>query len=450
MTLILAATLLFISSFLYSLRAGKARVDLLSPPVVLAACVLLGYWGPYSAFSDGLDLFSLRYGVDLVDPDGSTAIAFSLALFGASAFFVAYRRALNRRVLSDGAESRWLARSAPQWSRARMGGTVFVYSVVGSLLFSYGVFRVGGAAIVALALGDRIRLTEGLNYLFYAINLLPSCALAWWALTLTSGSKRSGGLAAFCFLSLAAATTQGSKSILFVFVVGAVIMYHRAERAFSAWAISAGAALLFVLLTFYAMYTREYLAVGEFVTLTQLSLENIWAVITTEFLGNFIQLQTLTILVDRVPAVLPFQYGMTLLTLLALPVPRGLWPAKPITAAGIFTIAFWPDVWLSQGTSLPPGLFGEFYLNLGVVGVIFGCAAFGWVAGRVTAQHNAAPRDPVRLLAYSLFVAFIPHFVRGEFVSPTALYLVFFLPALSAILFVTHGLARAQVTEGPR
>jgi oligosaccharide repeat unit polymerase len=395
---------------------------------------VLGYLVPLPAFLDGIDMFSLRYGTDIGDLPARGYGAARLALFGAAVFFVSHdvrlRRNVGRRSVQE--------HENISWSAARMGAVLLTYSVVGASLFSYGVYRVGGAQVVAGALGDRIRLTQGLNYLFSAINLLPCAALAWWALMI--GSERPGHrrwFAPFLAGALIATAFQGSKSIIFVVVVALVIARHRVIRPLRAWQLFAGAGGLFVVLTAYAIFTREYLAVGELVTLTDFRAETLWLVVRSEFVGNFIQLQTLAILLDKVPGVLPFQFGSTFLSLLALPIPRGLWPGKPITAPGVFTLAFWPDLWLNQGTSLPPGLFGEFFLNFGGWGLMIGAFLFGQASGTITAMHVLRPRQPYRLLGYALFVALIPHYIRGEFVSPTALFLILFLPAAFAISFAS-------------
>lgn len=418
-------------------------IDLLSPPVVFGVAVLLGYLAPMANFLDGTDFFTLRYGLDIGDIHRRAIQSASLALFAGSAFFVGYRAAARRSTNSQFSE----VRPAPAWSRARMGSVVVSYSVIGAVLFAYGVHRVGGSQVVAAALGDRIRLTEGLNYLFSAINLLPSCAIAWAALI--GVSPRSGDSRwywPFFALSAAAAAVQGSKSILFVLIVSLVIIRHRTSRRFTATQLTVGAALLFVLLTAYAIFAREFLAVGEVVTLDSWDIDSMWFVTSREFVANFIQLQMLALLLDKVPGQLAYQYGATMLSLLTLPIPRGLWAGKPITAPGVVTLAFWPEVYLNDGTSLPPGLFGELFMNFGIFGVVIGVFLLGAGSGLLTAAQRQAPNDPLILTAYALLTAMLPHYVRGEFVSPTALYLILAIPAMAVVLYVRLGSNRGITT----
>jgi len=168
--------------------------------------------------------------------------------------------------------------------------------------------------------------------------------------------------------------------------------------------------------------------------------------IRIEFVGNFIQLQTMMVLVGRVPHELPYQLGRTYLATATMPVPRGLWPDKPLPSTGVFTLAFWPDTWLLSGTTLPPGLFGEFYLNFGWIGVILGGFFFARFGRRLLARHAAAPLDPRRVLLYALFVAMAAHYIRGDFAVTVAL-LELVLPTLVLLHFGTRRIPTALVSS---
>jgi len=198
-----------------------------------------------------------------------------------------------------------------------------------------------------------------------------------------------------------------------------------------------GGALTFIGLTAYALFAREFLAIGYLVTLQGWELASLLNVLRVEFVGNFIQLQTMTVLVGRVPHDVPYQLGRTFLATLTMPVPRGLWPSKPLPSTGVFTLAFWPDTWLLGGTTLPPGLFGEFYLNFGWIGVLIGAFLFARIGRALLARHTAAPQDPQRVLVYTLFVAMTAHYVRGDFAVSVA-FLELLLPTLILLYFCTR------------
>ena len=136
----------------------------------------------------------------------------------------------------------------------------------------------------------------------------------------------------------------------------------------------------------------------------------------------------LTILVEYVPGVIPYQNGTTFLSLLTLPVPSTIWPEKPLPSTGIIANYLWPELWNKGGTTIPPGLLGECYLNLGLAGVFGGMLLFGVFYGWGRLLVVRSPGILSRV-SYGLQIGLMFHYLRGEFVSPTAMYLIFMIPA---------------------
>jgi hypothetical protein len=169
----------------------------------------------------------------------------------------------------------------------------------------------------------------------------------------------------------------------------------------------------------------------------------LWLLVTRELASNFVQLQALTLVVDRVPDVLEFQHGRTLLAMLTIAVPASWYPEKYLTAPGVFTLAIDPDRWVREGTTLPPGLIGEMYMNFGTTGVVLGLLCFGAVFGSIRRTVKRRGSDPATAVLYALSVAMLAHYIRGELVSPTVLLLIFALPTI--VLLVT-GLAEGRPT----
>jgi oligosaccharide repeat unit polymerase len=185
-------------------------------------------------------------------------------------------------------------------------------------------------------------------------------------------------------------------------------------------------------LSVYAVFTREYLVTGALQSVQTLDVTSLWRIVEVELGGNFIQLQTLTIIIDGMPGRLDWLLGQTPLALFTMPIPRVFWPEKPLPATGPFTEAFLPGVYESSGTTIPPGIFGEWYMNFGTLGVLFGLAGFGVLFGRLATRWRRR-RDDESLLTYALMVALIPHYVRGEMVSATVAFLIIYLPGVFLI-----------------
>lgn len=414
--------------------------DWLGVPTLFAFMMIMGYIAPAYDVVHQSDLFLLRYPGDLNSASDAVNHALSVVCLGALAFEVAWYWPVR-------------AGAVPQtrvWWRVevlKLAGMLF--TALGLVFFAVGVAIIGGPSVLLSGLGDRIRLMQGLNYLFQAINLLAVVTAVWWMWLLTTGRRiLSPAYWAFAAFSLAMVALQGSKSLIFIFVLVLAILYHRLRRRIPLWVGFVAAPLLFVVLTLYALTAREYFAVGEFVTVAGLlDPVSVWNALRVEFLGNFIQLQTMSVLVEHVPRDLSYQFGKTYLSLLTMPIPRGIWPDKPLPSAGVFTLAFWPNNWLNQGTSIPTGGFGEMYLNFGYVGVLAGGALFGRVGRRILLAHQRFPLDPRRALIYALFVAVLPHYVRGE-ISVIVTVLVLLLPALVLLLLAVRVTAKSAA-EAP-
>ncbi len=421
----------------------RRQVDLLSAPWIAALMLVGGYVLPLPGVLDGTDGFFPSFPGRLANETGALGSALLVAALGAVGFhggyFVLGRLGQSVRV-----------RAPVRWNGPMLRAVSIVYVVLGCALFAGAIAIIGGPSALLASLGDRIRLTAGINYLFQAVNLLLVVAIIWWVRSLLTQTRRGPVFWMFVALALAGAALQGSKSILFIGVVWAALLWHRLGRRIPNRVILIGGVTVFVALGAYALVLREYFAVGQFVTIDPdfITPEALWFLVKRELGGNFIQLQTLSVLVDRMPADLDYQYGQTYLATLALPVPRGLWPGKPLPSTGVFTTAFWPDSWYEAGTSLPPGLMGEMYMNFHIVGVFAGMLAFGALIRRAEQAGFGENPRVVGVCLSTLLVACIPHYIRGDF-AVTAIFLILFLPTWVALRLVTWGPAttRREVPE---
>lgn len=147
-----------------------------------------------------------------------------------------------------------------------------------------------------------------------------------------------------------------------------------------------------------------------------------------QFTGNMMQLQTMAVLMDAMPNQMQFEYGQTLLMIFLIWIPSAIFPAKPLTAPGVFTMAFWPAAWLNEGTTLPPGFFGEMYMNFGWFGLVGGGLVAGFLYGLSYRAVRSRPDCDLTLGRHALFVSLLLHYFRGEAASVTVLFLTIYLP----------------------
>jgi len=404
------------------------RVDVLSPVLLFTIYVFIGYVLPIPAFLASVDPVSTSWVNDYGDFERSLRGALWITIAGVIGFYLGYAAT---RDLIPGVRLP-VRRQVPRWRDQRLFGMSVLYVASGLLLFSIGVALIGGPTELLFGLSSRVTLSAGLNYFFYAINLLLVVSLIWWARALSE--ERLPGVPFWIYTAsaVALAALQGSKIILFFFTLAMTLVYHVIRRRVSPVRLAALVVVFVPVLSLYAIYIREYLVLGELRSIesTEGWLWFLWLLVTREFASNFVQLQALTLVVDRVPDVLEFQHGQTLLAMLTIAVPSSWYSEKYLTAPGVFTLAIDPDRWVKEGTTLPPGLIGEMYMNFGTTGVVLGLACFGAVFGLIRRTVKRRGSDPATAVLYALSVAMLAHYIRGEVVSPTVLLLIFALPTL--------------------
>ena len=404
------------------------RVDVLSPVLLFTVYVFIGYVLPVPAFLAGVDPVSTLWVNDYGDFERSLRHALWVTIAGVIGFYLGY--AATRDLIPS---VRVPVRSeVPQWRDKRLLGMSILYVASGLLLFSIGVALVGGPTELLFGLSSRVTLSAGLNYFFYSINLLLVVSLVWWARALSEQRLPPVSFWIYTVSAVALAALQGSKVILFFFTLTMILVYHVMRRRVSPARLAVLVVVLVPVLSLYTIYIREYVVLGELRSIesTEGWLSFLWLLVTREFASNFVQLQALTLVVDRVPDVLEFQHGRTLLAMLTIAVPSSWYPEKYLTAPGVFTLAIDPDRWVREGTTLPPGLIGEMYMNFGTIGVVLGLLCFGAGFGLIRRAVKRRGSDPATVVLYTISVAMLAHYIRGELVSPTVLLLIFVLPTI--------------------
>jgi len=105
--------------------------------------------------------------------------------------------------------------------------------------------------------------------------------------------------------------------------------------------------------------------------------------------------------------------GRTFLMAFIAPVPRAIWPSKPVVRLGPYVAQEILDYGNDSGA--PPTAIGEFYINFGLPGVLVGMLLVGGLAGAV---YRGALRSPERgnaLVRYTLVMLCIAMFLIGDF-----------------------------------
>lgn len=383
---------------------------------------------PLYPFIMGFDGFSLYWNFNYSDK--SSSIDYAVLLYVLALVFVLMGCWLGRKThLNFPVRVRYIVSSRIFSQRST------IFTLMALLAFAAILIILGGVWGLLYGASDRIRAFAGLNGLFLLQNLFLSVSLAWF-IRLT-GSKKRTLSERFCFWlyffsGLFICALQGQKSTIFIIVLAMIVVRHYRVKSVNLIKGAVLGGVMFVSLMAYHLFKQEFLVAGKFFFINEeqgvfLSFIHFLA---TQFTGNLMQLQTMTVLVDAMPERLEWQNGTTLLMLVLILIPSGLFPDKPLTAAGVFTEAFWPDKWLLQGTTMPPGIFGELYMNFGTLGVLFGGFFLGLIGGRLYGAVIYNPQSDRALGLYALAVASLLHLFRGELASVALLIASILIPFL--------------------
>jgi hypothetical protein len=154
----------------------------------------------------------------------------------------------------------------------------------------------------------------------------------------------------------------------------------------------------------------------------------------------------LLFIVDQVPTVHEYKLGETYWVQLLNPIPRFLWPDKPMGFGVEFSAWHGYDA-LAGGPNMAPGLIGEMYVNFGILGVVV-CSFFGgglcraWDRLRERFAHSV----PV-LMFYTGGLTTL--FLLGRSVSMSIFYpLIGLYLTVSVVLRYTRGPARSRSSRG--
>lgn len=157
-------------------------------------------------------------------------------------------------------------------------------------------------------------------------------------------------------------------------------------------------------------------------------------------------LDGLVLLMQVYPQMLPYDYGMEHLEILERPIPRALWPGKPVggymNKLGIF------DAQSPGTTGISPTLFGSFYQEGGWLAVFILSVIYGWLFARIV-RYTCKLRPLFEVLIRScLLGGMIPLLRGGDLPGVYAWLGMAFWPVL-LFLWWNREYLRSQVENSP-
>jgi hypothetical protein len=140
---------------------------------------------------------------------------------------------------------------------------------------------------------------------------------------------------------------------------------------------------------------------------------------------------TTALVMDAFPTTFPFSGFEPIWIAITLPVPRRLWPEKPLSS-------FLDQVGYLTGTSgqaVP--VAGEHYVMAGWPGVIIGGLVIGLIYRRFWNFHRANPSNPMVMAIYAVSWALIFPVVNRGYLAQTLMEFFFTLLPLAVLYWVT-------------
>lgn len=155
--------------------------------------------------------------------------------------------------------------------------------------------------------------------------------------------------------------------------------------------------------------------------------------------GDLTAFDVLTKILREVPGTLPYQSGHTLLGILTQPIPRLLWPDKPLPTETVVNRALFAESGpVRIGSGWAWTMPGGFHIEFGLAGVLLGMFLFGVLCRTLWVYHRN--HDTVMsqmILAVSLPAILL--FQRGGItVNDTTWYLIYLVPVLLGLVYARN------------
>jgi oligosaccharide repeat unit polymerase len=388
---------------------------------------VLGYFLPIPIFLDGSDGWSTIWGFTFQDKEAALKEALILTTLG-GLLLSFFSRGIGRiKSKPDNSKIREIKMNQYILDRVSIFRLTILFIMVLAVLI-FGIQIIGGLWNLIQNLGDRITLFAGLNGLFLPLNTLIGACFAISGAR-AANVKISGIIEIIAILAtLPVLFLLGQKSNILILILGISIIKLSTARRIRLIPLILIAFIGINFLLMYEFIFREALIIG--VDKEKLTFEGWSNFLWTQVTGNFMQIQNLTVLIDAMPRELAYTLGDTYIAIFSLIIPQQFFGVKPLTAAGVNTLAFWPDIVARESTTMPPGLFGEAYMNFSWFGFLSLCILIGlllrsvdkpWLTGR--------ERTAMDFVWVGTAGSVSLHFIRGELFSPLLILIGIYIGA---------------------
>lgn len=288
--------------------------------------------------------------------------------------------------------------------------------VLFAISFSYGFYAPFGAIGVIICLFFMLQTFDKIGYIFIAI-LLVGYLLFIANLILTSYVR-------FSLLG-------------WVIPIGLAIL-SRVKPSLRLIVLSVGGTI--ALIGFSILGEMRNSKGKSFLELYEKAVERIALSEDSNMLDGFMMMHQV------VPSTLDFQYGVNHLEILTRPIPRSVWPNKP-SGGYANKLNLNKD---SQGVhyiGISESMYGTFYIEGGIAGIVFFCWLYGMFLARVVNRLRQYHGMLGATLAGCLYASLIAWFRGGDFAGIFALLVLSYWPVFLFMRRYNAFLKREKLIE---
>lgn len=234
----------------------------------------------------------------------------------------------------------------------------------------------------------------------------------------------------------------GFRGPILMIAISIASYWYLVRRSRPSFLLTVAAAGGVVIFSGVMLATRSYFSGLDFSRLQGLGLLDV----VLGGLGDSVTFGAFALVIDKVPAVYPFCYAEPIWTALSFPIPRALWPGKPI-AEYLTTIQLCVDPVsgsLDQGMAVPN--VGEYYLAFGWPGIALGSFTLGLICRWMWNWYRRSPENPLVIATYGSFFSWLFQVIHRGYLPFAVSTFIFSL--LPGIVFA-HWFSR-RVSRNPR
>jgi hypothetical protein len=217
----------------------------------------------------------------------------------------------------------------------------------------------------------------------------------------------------------------GSKSLLFEFFFGLLLLHHYLRRHIRGRTLIIAVIPALVLVSL-AFYFKDYGLKADAIA-TQYSEHPIAEAVVDPLLSRSYQFDAATMILAKTKSVSDYRMGGTLEELLWFYVPRQWWPSKPLSFGFSFGPQYFPGAPATQAYT--PSMLGELYLDFGVPGVMIGFYLLGIIL-RACYEGLAPGRNQLSTVLYLIVLFRFTNMIEG----PIATHVEFLVADLVPII----------------